>query len=287
MFNTKLNMEVNSPSNEYQDPEKFRLAVTRAIKRQKKQEKYIQRQIYNNTIKQTTNVVQNNVNETIEIKSPRSEKRKSILPESKIYEPLSDGDNNLMKNTTEALIMKVRQEENLDDVITNIIDELRVRADEQSDVAYWKSIRFSVMDGILRTLIVLLGISVGILGQNNISSNEETIPLIIAIMGFAISGLAEARDQFKLGKRSGVLRKCYQDFKSISTELRILSVSGKDPIDIILHITEIENRINMIDREAFGNNTKKSSETKVKKLPTFFQKTSPVGNDESQIVVDM
>lgn len=252
-------------SGDYQDPEKFKLAITRAVKRQKKQEKIKQRQIYTTIIpSQYQTTTQNNVLQT------SSKYKQQIQPKQKVdskdeseesEEPDEDDLADKIQTPNDMFMLKVHQEENLDDVVTNLIDELKEQADNQANSAYWGSIRFKIADGVFRVLVVLMGIVIGILGQNGISSdNVETISLVVSIMGFAVSGLSEIRDKFELKERAGVMRRCYQDFKKISNDLRLLRVSGKDPIDIIVHISDIEFRLNNIDLEAFGSQIVKTGE---------------------------
>jgi hypothetical protein len=252
-------------SGDYQDPEKFKLAITRAVKRQKKQEKIRQRQIYNTIIPQyqptTTqhNVLQTSSKYKQQIQPKQKGDSKEVSEESSESE--EDDSPDQIQSPNDVFMLKVHQEEDLDDVVTNLIDELKEQADNQANSAYWGSIRFKIADGFFRVLIVLMGIVIGILGQNGISSdNVETISLVVAIMGFAVSGLSEIRDQFEFKDRSGVMRRCYQDFKKISNDLRLLRVSGKDPIDIIVHISDIEFRLNNIDLEAFGSQIVKTGE---------------------------
>lgn len=161
----------------------------------------------------------------------------------------------------EVLIQRLQQENDLEDLASNLTNELIVQSQEQSISAYWRSVSFKTFDGILRLLIIIMGIVVGILGNNIDSSNVDgTITLIVTIFGFVIPGISEFREQFAFKDRSVVLRKCYQDFNQITQELRILEVSGKETIDIIDELTKMRVKLDDIDMEAFNSQIVRTGE---------------------------
>lgn len=253
------------------DGEKFRLAVTRAAKRQREFQRRETKMMYNSEVPK-------------KIPTPRTETyRKNIndqlsysMPEESPNSPLYDSDNNVLpkiqrqtpftsipmniRTNNENILQKAQEEEDLDDVVTNIINDLYIDSISQSTSARWKSIIFKGFDSILRVLVVVIGIVIGVLGRDaannqeeesdNLNKNEQ-IALAVTIMGFSISGLSEIRDQFMFKDRSVVLRKCYKDFEKIGHELLILRASEKDPLDLLVEISEIEQRLNEIDMRAF------------------------------------
>ena len=177
----------------------------------------------------------------------------------------------------EALIERIRQENNLEELASNLTNELIVQSQEQSVSAYWRSVTFKTFDGMLRLLIIMMGIVVGILGNNIHQDNiNNTITLIVTIFGFVIPGISEFREQFAFKDRSVVLRKCYQDFNQITQDLRILEVSGKDTLEIIDELTKVRVKLDDIDMEAFNSQIVRLGEPRAFKTAKASTEPSPV-----------
>jgi len=268
--------------------DKFRLAVTRAAKRQREQQK---RQIYNSE----TSLNINSPKIIKKIQTPKSGNGQKInendelsysipteSPHSPHYESVDNqkdnNENKLSKPQRQEPFVSIpininsgktatvnefflQEEEDLDDVVTGIINDLYMDSMYQSTSSRWKSILFKGLDSILRVLVVVIGIVIGVLGRDavnnqtqgtdNYEAGNKQIALAVTILGFSISGLSEIRDQFMFKDRSVILRRCYRDFEKIGHELLILRASGKDPVELLLEISEIEQKLNEIDMRAF------------------------------------
>lgn len=156
--------------------------------------------------------------------------------------------------TVHELVEQNPDVEDLDTAVTDIVKDLRLEAQGQAISSYRRSVLFKFVDSVVRVMVVIMGIVVGVLGNNAYrGSTSSSIALAVTIIGFTIPGLTELREQFSFKERSVVLRKCYQEFTKADQDLRILLVSGKSPEDMLIEIIKIENTLNEIDMDAFNS----------------------------------
>jgi hypothetical protein len=289
-FRTKPIVGINTEK----DSEKFRLAVTRAAKRRREFERRQTVFVYNSEIPTPKPVIipprvgNGEIDPESSIPSQRSPPRQSpprrMYPEenknlfrSRRDQPFvslnAQGSPDTQVNiktsklatVNDLIIQQAQEEEDLDDVVSNYIDDLYNDAVKQSGYAYYRSIFLKGFDSILRILVVVIGIVIGILGRDAAKAEytesdgegkvDKTaqLGLAVTILGFSVSGICEIRDQFMFKDRSVTLRRCYQEFNKISHSLKVLKFSEKDPFDLLITISEMEEKLNKIDMDAFDS----------------------------------
>ncbi len=136
-------------------------------------------------------------------------------------------------------------DEQVDAVINTLIDQVK----RQAIYTFNKSIGFKLMDKLIFLLLIGLGISIGVLGMRESESNK----FVAGILGFIVTAFVGIKEEFKFRDRSRVLRDCCYKFNKYAHELRILSFSSKEPIEILERVKEIETRLNRVDMNAFDS----------------------------------
>lgn len=156
-------------------------------------------------------------------------------------------------------LLHVAKENNLDDLVSNLSEEIIRKTRDQSNRALQGSNRYRYAANFLRFLAILTGIASGVMGIqgiNNVTGDgnaENTLVFAVGIVINLVTIISEVLNGSKLRERSVKLKKYHNKFETFIVEARRIKVDDLSPFEALDALNQIQDKVNDLDLKMFNN----------------------------------